>query len=80
MNSSRSNASLLEVFYERIESRIGEFECVAASTEKQFEDLWRIRETVGAACGKYGKVFKYDISLPSEKMDEITKDLRDRCN
>ena len=51
---------------------------VLAQDETQVQSLWALRESVPEAAGKMGKVFKYDLSMPVEKMYELVLDMRAR--
>ncbi len=51
---------------------------VLAQDETQAQGLWSLRESVPEAAGKQGSVFKYDLSMPIEKMNELVEDMRKR--
>lgn len=51
---------------------------VLAQDESQMKGLWSLRESVPESLGHYGKVYKYDISIPIERMYELVLDLRAR--
>lgn len=53
---------------------------VMAQDESQVQSLWALRESVPEAAGKLGSVFKYDLSMPVEKMYELVKDMRARLD
>lgn len=51
---------------------------VMAQDETQIGGLWALRESLPEAAGKYGKVYKYDLSMPIPKMNELVEDMRER--
>ncbi|MCO5560112.1 hypothetical protein L7F22_013719 [Adiantum nelumboides] len=51
---------------------------VLAQDETQLQSLWALRESIPEACGKLGSVFKYDLSMPVPKMNELVEDMRGR--
>ena len=51
---------------------------VLAQDESQAQGLWALRESVPEAAGKLGSVFKYDLSMPVEKMNELVEHMRKR--
>ncbi|WFD44125.1 (R)-2-hydroxyglutarate--pyruvate transhydrogenase [Malassezia psittaci] len=51
---------------------------VLAQDETQIKSLWALRESVPESLGHYGKVYKYDISIPVEKMYDLVLALRAR--
>ena len=51
---------------------------VVAQDETQINDLWSLRESIPEACGKAGKTYKYDLSIPVNQMYDIIKDVRAR--
>lgn len=51
---------------------------VLAMDQTQFADLWSIRESIALSLVQAGHVFKYDISLPSDKMYSFVDDTRER--
>ncbi|GJJ14681.1 hypothetical protein Clacol_008947 [Clathrus columnatus] len=65
-------AALLEVL---IESEIVT-DGVLAQDTAQFTSLWELRETITEAAGKTGKVFKYDVSLPTSLMYSVVEATR----
>ncbi len=44
---------------------------VLASSPAQFSALWAIREGLTEAVSKEGKAYKYDISVPLNKFQEV---------
>ncbi|WFD32451.1 (R)-2-hydroxyglutarate--pyruvate transhydrogenase [Malassezia sp. CBS 17886] len=53
---------------------------VLAQDESQIRALWSLRESIPESLGHYGKVYKYDISMPIEKMYELVEALRARLH
>jgi FAD/FMN-containing dehydrogenase len=53
---------------------------VLAQDETQLQSLWSVRESIAEAAGKMGSVFKYDVSMPVDKMNELVEDMRKRFN
>lgn len=51
---------------------------VLAQDETQLQGLWALRESIPEAAGKMGKVFKYDLSMPIDKMYALVQDMRTR--
>lgn len=51
---------------------------VLAQDSNQMGSLWSLRESIPEAAGKLGSVFKYDVSLPVEKMNELVELMRKR--
>lgn len=51
---------------------------VLAQDETQLQSLWSLRESIAEAAGKKGSVFKYDVSMPVNKMNELVEDMRKR--
>lgn len=51
---------------------------VLAQDETQIKSLWSLRESVPESLGHHGKVYKYDISIPIDKMYDLVLALRAR--
>ncbi|UZJ52287.1 hypothetical protein CBS101457_001607 [Exobasidium rhododendri] len=51
---------------------------VLAQDETQLQSLWSLRESIPEAAGKLGKTYKYDVSMPVDKMNELVEDVRKR--
>ena len=51
---------------------------VLAQDETQLQSLWSLRESIPEAAGKLGKTYKYDVSMPVDKMNELVEDMRAR--
>jgi len=51
---------------------------VLAQDESQLQSLWALRESIPEAAGKLGKTYKYDVSMPVDKMNELVEDMRKR--
>jgi len=49
-----------------------------AGDESQAKSLWFIRENVPEAANKFGKVYKYDISIPQKEIYEIVEVMREK--
>jgi len=42
--------------------------------------LWKIRESIPEAIVRYGKTYKYDLSLPVPKLYDIVEDMRTKVS
>lgn len=51
---------------------------VLAQDETQAQSLWSLRESLPEACGKLGKVYKYDLSMPVKDMYSLVEEGRER--
>ncbi|ONK75837.1 uncharacterized protein A4U43_C03F21080 [Asparagus officinalis] len=51
---------------------------VMAQDINQASSFWRIREGITEASTKQGAVYKYDLSLPVEKLYDIVDEMRER--
>lgn len=51
---------------------------VLAQDESQIQSLWTLRESIPEAAGKLGRTYKYDVSMPVEKMHDLVEDMRSR--
>ncbi|KAL3618242.1 D-2-hydroxyglutarate dehydrogenase, mitochondrial [Castilleja foliolosa] len=51
---------------------------VVAQDVNQASSFWRIREGISEALMKAGAVYKYDLSLPLEKMYDLVEEMRER--
>ena len=51
---------------------------VLAENETQLQSLWSLREGIPEAAGKYGKTYKYDLSMPVKDMYPLVEELRTR--
>lgn len=67
--------SLLESLMEAEEPLINTG--VLASSPAQFSALWAIREGLTEAVSKEGKAYKYDISVPLDKFQEVVDKTRE---
>ena len=74
--SNQNIDQIIEGFYNIIESQKIFKDAVISENENQFEDLWKIRESVAESCNKIGLVYKYDLSLQIDKFDELTNVIR----
>ncbi|GAA6001940.1 hypothetical protein JCM10207_002389 [Rhodosporidiobolus poonsookiae] len=50
---------------------------VLAQDETQLQSLWSLRESLPEAAGKFGRVYKYDVSVPVPRMYEIVEEARE---
>lgn len=53
---------------------------VLAQDETQIGQLWSLREGIPEAAGKAGRVYKYDLSLPVEKMYSLVHEIREKLS
>jgi FAD/FMN-containing dehydrogenase len=53
---------------------------VMATSQEQFNALWRLREGITEAIGREGKAYKYDISIPVPKFKEAVDLTRARLD
>ncbi|CAK9785571.1 uncharacterized protein COLE_06884 [Cutaneotrichosporon oleaginosum] len=51
---------------------------VLAQDSAQFTGIWSLREGIPEACGKFGSVYKYDLSIPVGKMYDVVEKVRAR--
>ncbi|KAG0141811.1 hypothetical protein CROQUDRAFT_663316 [Cronartium quercuum f. sp. fusiforme G11] len=51
---------------------------VLAQDQTQFQSIWSLREQIPEAVGKFGKAYKYDLSLPVSVMYDVVEETRDR--
>ncbi|EGG03015.1 uncharacterized protein MELLADRAFT_49675 [Melampsora larici-populina 98AG31] len=51
---------------------------VLAQDQTQFQSIWSLREQIPESIGKFGKTYKYDVSLPIGKMYELVLKTRKR--
>ncbi|KAM0750800.1 hypothetical protein T439DRAFT_325859 [Meredithblackwellia eburnea MCA 4105] len=51
---------------------------VLAQDETQLASLWSLRESLPEAAGKFGKVYKYDLSMPVKDMYSLVEEARVR--
>ena len=76
-NKDHDDEKLTALMENLMENEIVE-DGVVAQDETQINDLWNLRESIPEACGKAGKTYKYDLSIPVNKMYDIIKDVRAR--
>ncbi|KZT53628.1 hypothetical protein CALCODRAFT_439817 [Calocera cornea HHB12733] len=50
-----------------------------AQDETQLGRMWDLREGIAEACGKAGKVYKYDVSVPIQEWQNVLSTLRQRA-
>jgi len=53
---------------------------VMAQTPAQFSQLWALREGLPEAMSKEGKPYKYDISVPVTKFQEVVDTVREHLD
>lgn len=66
----------METFLERAQEALGEgmLDGVLSQSGRETESLWKLRENITSSLKKTNlRVFKYDISLPSTKLDDATQ-------
>lgn len=51
---------------------------VLAESSEQVTGLWALRESIPEAANRAGSVYKYDLSMPVGKMNELVETLRQR--
>lgn len=61
--------SQIENFYEELEELVDDM--LMAETESHRRNFWEIRENVVTGCKAIGYTFKYDISLPIDKIESF---------
>jgi len=69
---------IVENLYTELSERKLVEDCIASESDAQFTSLWKIREEVAVAANHIGLVFKYDISLPVEKFEELCLIVRNK--
>jgi FAD/FMN-containing dehydrogenase len=65
-------------FLERVLTRQLVADGTVAQDESQVKSLWFIRENIPEAANKFGKVYKYDISIPQKEIYEIVEIMREK--
>lgn len=75
--SNQGIEQIIESFYNKLEHKNIFNDAVISENENQFEELWKIRETVGEASNKIGLVYKYDFSLSIDRFEELTEIVRE---
>jgi len=66
-----------DLYTELSEKKLVE-DCIASENDTQFVSLWKLREEIAVAANHIGLVFKYDISLPVEKFEELCLIVRNK--
>ncbi|RYZ17297.1 MAG: hypothetical protein EOP49_50795, partial [Sphingobacteriales bacterium] len=69
---------IVENLYEELSEKKLVEDCIASENDTQFVSLWKLREEVAVAANQIGLVFKYDISLPVEKFEELCLIVRNK--
>jgi D-2-hydroxyglutarate dehydrogenase len=72
--------SKIEKFYESLKSDKLCSDAIIAENESQFNFIWSLRERIPESLRKDGYNYKYDISLPLNKMYDLVIDMRKRLN
>ena len=49
---------------------------VIAQDQRQYEDIWLLRESISESYINYGYTFKYDVSLPTNHFYELVEETR----
>lgn len=75
---SRLTAQKLSNFLEHVMSEGKVIDGVLAQDSAQFTGIWSLREGIPEACGKFGSVYKYDLSIPVGNMYEVVEKVRER--
>eukprot|EP01125_Pyxidicula_operculata_P009602 TRINITY_DN3156_c0_g1_i2.p1 TRINITY_DN3156_c0_g1~~TRINITY_DN3156_c0_g1_i2.p1 ORF type:complete len:500 (-),score=94.37 TRINITY_DN3156_c0_g1_i2:2445-3944(-) len=68
----------LDAFLEKISSEELCTDGTVAQDKSQQQKIWFLREAISSACGHEGKVYKYDLSLPTEHMYSLVETVRER--
>jgi D-2-hydroxyglutarate dehydrogenase len=68
----------IEKFFERLLSENLCKDAIIAENKAQFDSIWSLRERIAESLVKEGYNYKYDISLPINRMYELAIDLRKR--
>ena len=68
----------IESFFEKMTKLNLCTDAIIAENETQFKNLWSLRERLAEALTKDGYNYKYDISLPVDKMYNLVIDVRKR--
>lgn len=76
-NKDHDDEKLGGLMEELMEKEIVE-DGVLAQDDTQINELWSLRESIPEACGKAGKTYKYDLSIPVSKMYNIITAIRER--
>jgi (R)-2-hydroxyglutarate---pyruvate transhydrogenase len=82
IETSGSNAehdgAKLEKFLEHVLGNDIVADGVLAQDESQKKSLWRWREGITEALGRWGGVYKYDLSIPLPELYRLVEDTRER--
>ena len=49
---------------------------VIAQDNRQYEDIWLLRESISESYINYGYTFKYDVSLPTTHFYKLVEETR----
>lgn len=69
-DSVADDNSISEFCEELLQKELAKDGTIAAD-ETQYKQIWKLRESITEATARAGAIYKYDISLPQEKMYEI---------
>uniref|UniRef100_A0A6B2L3A6 FAD-binding PCMH-type domain-containing protein n=1 Tax=Arcella intermedia TaxID=1963864 RepID=A0A6B2L3A6_9EUKA len=80
IETSGSNAQhdkeKLDSFLEKVAEKGWCDDGTVAQDQSQQQKIWFVRENITSACGKEGKVYKYDISIPQQQMYTIVQNFK----
>lgn len=68
----------IEKFYSKLAEKDLGLDCIVAENKTQFNYIWSLRERIAESLTKDGHNYKYDISLPINKMYDLVIDIRQR--
>ncbi|RNA02908.1 D-2-hydroxyglutarate mitochondrial [Brachionus plicatilis] len=68
----------IENFYSKLSEKDLGLDCIVAENKTQFSYIWSLRERIAESLTKDGHNYKYDISLPLNKMYDLVIDIRKR--
>lgn len=70
-NDSVADDNTISEFCEDLLQRELANDGTIAADETQFKHIWKLRESITEATAKAGAIYKYDISIPQDKMYDI---------
>ncbi|XP_014438302.2 D-2-hydroxyglutarate dehydrogenase, mitochondrial [Tupaia chinensis] len=77
-SSARHDAEKMNSFLEQVLGSGLVTDGTMATDQKKVQVLWALRERISEALGRDGYVYKYDLSLPVERLYDLVTDLRTR--
>ncbi|PVF94954.1 putative DLD2-D-lactate dehydrogenase [Serendipita vermifera] len=77
-NKEHDEAKLQEFLEEVVSDESLVLTGVLAQSQEHFSQLWALRESIPEAISKEGKAYKYDISVPISKFEEVVRVVRER--